>query len=218
MLVQARGWPYVMTFWGIMDFIFLYGRHRFAAHWLFWQNFFEIFTTENPGGSFIYSVFYMRILITMIVAGFLTALKRLWIATFLGRRSYLHFNPELEIILSKMLLISSVAHLGRQIEAHIVTDKISDGYIFSSITKSAQAFPGLTTDSEDDSPTRKGRKMFSSVASSTRGEQRGDGLGFGKSLMESGVVKSSERKLEKIKYASSKKIEIMKLLEEWEVS
>ena len=79
MLVQARGWPYVMTFWGVMDFIFLYGSHRFAAHWLFWQNFFEIFTSKNPGGTFIYSVFYTRILITMIVAGFLTALKRLWI-------------------------------------------------------------------------------------------------------------------------------------------
>ena len=158
MLVQARGWPFIIVFWGIMDFIFLFGRHPFAAHWLFWQNL-DIFTAANPGGSFIYSVTYIRILITMITCGLLTALKRcenwicsyscfmfretltvpnnftltwrLWLATLLGERSYNHFGKELEIILSKMLLVSSVAHLGQHIESQTMTNKIDDGYIFA---------------------------------------------------------------------------------------
>lgn len=216
MLVQARGWPYIMTLWGLMDFAFLYGNHRFAEHWLFWQNTFEIFTSNNPGGSFIYSEFYTRILLTMIVAGFCTALKRLWIATYLGKRSYLHFNPELEVILGKMLLVSSVAHLGRNIEAQIETDKIDDGYVFASITKSAREYPGMTTDSEEDSPRRE-RKAFQPTNASIAGSNF-NGDGFGDTLLSSGVVFNSTRKLEKVKYASSKHLEIMNMLEEWEVS
>lgn len=136
----------------------------------------------------------------------------------MGRRSYLHFNPELEKILSKMLLISSVAHLGKQIEEQVVTNKISDGYIFASITQSAKAFPGMTTDSEDDSPARKERKMYQSTNASVAGSVVGEagGEGFGKTLLEAGVVKHSTRKLEKVKFASSKHLEIMNLLEEWE--
>jgi hypothetical protein len=165
----------------------------------------------------------MRILVTMIIAGVLTALKRLWIATYLGKRSYLHFGPELEIILSKMLLISSVANLGRQIESNVVTDKIDDGYVFSSIKNSAKAFPGLTTDSEDESPARKERKIYlsSGNASHTAGSIEGDvgdGDGFGRSLIEAGVVGHSSRKLEKTKFTPSKQLEIMALLDEWEVS
>lgn len=208
-------YSFPITLQGLMDFSFLFGKHRFAAHWLFWQNYLEIFTGVNPSGSFIYSVFYMRILLTMVIAGILTALKRLWIATYLGKRSYLHFGPELEVILGKMLLISSVANLGQQIESQIVTNKIDDGYVFASITKSARAFPGLATDSEDDSPIITGRK---SHTASTMSEGGGDGFGFGKSILESGVVRDSTRKLEKVKYSSSKHLEIMSLLEEWEVS
>ena len=32
MIVQARGWPYIMTFWAIADFCFLFGSHKFANH------------------------------------------------------------------------------------------------------------------------------------------------------------------------------------------
>ena len=203
------------TLQGLMDFIFLFGKHRFAAHWLFWQTHLKIFSDVNPSGSFIYSTFYMRVLLTMIIAGITTALKRLWIATYLGKRSYIHFGPELEVILGKMLLVSSVANLGQQIESNIVTNKIDDGYVFASITKSVKAFPGLTTDSEDDSPIMRERKSHTASATS---EGDGGGFGFGKSLLESGVVKGSTQNREKVKYTSSKQLEIMSLLEEWEVS
>lgn len=66
MIVQARGWPFVLTFWSVADFCCLFGSHRvsrsgisrfcfafqfdrhhlnifptptkFPRHWLFWQN------------------------------------------------------------------------------------------------------------------------------------------------------------------------------------
>lgn len=116
MFVQARGWPYVLTFWSLCDFAFLFGSHPFAKHWLCWQDWIGLFNESNPSGSFLHSEFYMRILIAAMFIGVSTSVRRLWLATFLGKRSYAHYGPELEIILSKMLLVSQVAHLARQIE------------------------------------------------------------------------------------------------------
>ena len=36
-IVQSSGWPFVLFFWSIYDFILLFGSRRFAHHWLFWQ-------------------------------------------------------------------------------------------------------------------------------------------------------------------------------------
>jgi len=30
LIIQARGWPYILTFWGVFNFAFLQGRHSFA--------------------------------------------------------------------------------------------------------------------------------------------------------------------------------------------
>jgi hypothetical protein len=203
-----------------MDFCFLFGQHNFAEHWLFWQDTLEIFTHANPGGSFVYSEFYMRILFTMIAAGVLTALKRLWLATSLGKRSFIHYGPELEIILAKMLLVSQVAHLSRQIEAQITSSTIADGFAFAVTTSNPKMFPGLTTDdSENDSPVQKERKRldtadYSLGPSSLGGQAPADG--FGESVRQAGLV--SQRGLRKgpdTKFGSSKQLEIMALLEEW---
>ena len=60
MIVQARGWPYVLTFWSLSDFCFLFGNHAFARHWLFWQDWIDLFNESNPAGSFLHSVLYIR--------------------------------------------------------------------------------------------------------------------------------------------------------------
>lgn len=84
-----------------------------------------------------------------------------------------------------------------------------------SITNSAKAFPAGLSDAEDESPVLKERKVLQSGASSdTNTSSIG---GFGRSLLEAGVVPSS-RSLKKEKFVESKKKEIMNLLEEWEVS
>jgi hypothetical protein len=76
MIVQARGWPYIITFWALADFCFLFGSHKFANHvsedlishgflnivylahhcfftpqWLYWQDWLDIFNENNPPGT-----------------------------------------------------------------------------------------------------------------------------------------------------------------------
>ena len=58
MIVQARGWPYVLTFWSLSDFCFLYGKYQFPRHWLFWQTTLDIFNENNPAGNFLHSNIY----------------------------------------------------------------------------------------------------------------------------------------------------------------
>lgn len=81
-----------------------------------------------------------------------------------------------------------------------------------SITNSAKAFPGLSSDTEDDTPVLRERKVLQSGASSDN-----NSVGFGRTLLEAGIVPSSKN-LKKDKFVESKKMEIMNLLEEWEVS
>ena len=186
-----------------------------------------MFTASNPAGSFLYSDFYIRILLAMMFVGVSTSLKRLWLATFLGRRSFAHYGPELEIILAKMLLVSQVAHLARQIESQVVTSRVSSGYAYTMRGSKNIALPGMTTDSDDDSPTQKSRKSFDELSRGGSAPQDG----FGQSLLDAGIgsklvsnlsrprlesSKSSRLKASKKRLGSSSKLEIMTLLEEWE--
>eukprot|EP00561_Arcocellulus_cornucervis_P003859 CAMPEP_0185807866 /NCGR_PEP_ID=MMETSP1322-20130828/5267_1 /TAXON_ID=265543 /ORGANISM="Minutocellus polymorphus, Strain RCC2270" /LENGTH=1399 /DNA_ID=CAMNT_0028504049 /DNA_START=527 /DNA_END=4726 /DNA_ORIENTATION=+ len=36
LVIQARGWPYIVTFWAVWNFAFLQGKHSLAKHWLFY--------------------------------------------------------------------------------------------------------------------------------------------------------------------------------------
>ena len=36
LIIQARGWPYIVTFWAVWNFAFLQGKHALAKHWLFY--------------------------------------------------------------------------------------------------------------------------------------------------------------------------------------
>lgn len=37
-LIQAKGFPFIIFFWGIYDFALLWGGRPFAKHWLYWQD------------------------------------------------------------------------------------------------------------------------------------------------------------------------------------
>lgn len=168
----------------------------------------------------------MRVLLAMMFVGIATSLKRLWLATFLGQRSYAHYGPELELILGKMLMISQVAHLGRQIEQNVITSHVSDGYMYT--MKHSIALPGLTSDSEDEtnSPLQKGgKKSFDEVTTQASHD------GFGESLKKQGIGSKLAASLHKPKLEhdrsermlaaknmmnSSTKLAILQLLEEWE--
>jgi hypothetical protein len=36
-IVQSKGWPFILFWWSVYDFVLLYGSSRWARHWLFWQ-------------------------------------------------------------------------------------------------------------------------------------------------------------------------------------
>ena len=227
MIVQARGWPYVLTLWSISDFCFLFGDHAFARHWLFWQDWIDLFNASNPAGSFLHSNFYLRLLCAMMFVGVVASLKRLWLATFLGRRSFAHYGPELEIILAKMLLVSQVAHLARQIESQVVSSRVFDEYAYTMSTiRSGKTitFEGLATDSEDEnSPSQKSPKSLEKEKDNESSSEKRNG--FGQALLDAGIgsklVSSLSRPRGLMKSSmqmrgSSERLEIFAMLEEWD--
>ena len=213
-----------------VDFLTLYGNNAFARHWLFWQDLIDMCNDKNPAADFLHGNFYPRLLGSMIFVGVVTSLKRLMLATFLGRRSFAHYGPEFETILAKMILVSQVAHLARRIEANVVTPTamLSSGYAYT--MKNAN-FAGLASDSDDlennspaRSPSRRRRSVGDSASQATDSSPSSP-QGFGESLRRSvygkKLISSLSRKnvgmLEGMTRGnSSSKAEMMKLLEEWE--
>jgi hypothetical protein len=88
MIVQSKGWPFLIFAWGLFDFCLLYGDHRFYQHWLFWQDTLEMFTEKNPAGQVIFSDTYRRILTVAVSVGIVVAIKRFWLALFLGKQTF----------------------------------------------------------------------------------------------------------------------------------
>ncbi|KAL7548310.1 hypothetical protein ACHAWF_011599 [Thalassiosira exigua] len=68
-IIQSQGWPYIICFWAIMDFVLLYGDHRLPKHWLFWQNKLDIFNAGNPVVGVTDNEFYLCILGCLIFIG-----------------------------------------------------------------------------------------------------------------------------------------------------
>jgi hypothetical protein len=88
MIVQSKGWPFLIFAWGMYDFCLLYGDHRFYGHWLFWQDTLDVFTEKNPAGQVIVSDTYRRILTVAVSVGIVVAIKRFWLALFLGKQTF----------------------------------------------------------------------------------------------------------------------------------
>lgn len=36
-IVQSKGWPFIIFWWSVYNFVLLYGPSRWARHWLYWQ-------------------------------------------------------------------------------------------------------------------------------------------------------------------------------------
>eukprot|EP00571_Detonula_confervacea_P004055 CAMPEP_0172329148 /NCGR_PEP_ID=MMETSP1058-20130122/60728_1 /TAXON_ID=83371 /ORGANISM="Detonula confervacea, Strain CCMP 353" /LENGTH=1223 /DNA_ID=CAMNT_0013046305 /DNA_START=38 /DNA_END=3710 /DNA_ORIENTATION=- len=115
--IQSKGWPYIVCFWAVLDFCFLYGSHPLPKHWLFWQNKLDLFNAGNPVVGVTDSNLYRQILLTCIFVGVTVSLKRLFLAIYLGRRTFSHFGSELEKLMAKMIIIGEVANLARDIES-----------------------------------------------------------------------------------------------------
>ncbi len=87
-LINAKGWPFVLNAWGLLNLLLIqqgHGGSTFYAHWLYWTDI-EMFTADNPGGAIVNSVAYKDLLLSCNIAGVATCLKRTILALYLGKR------------------------------------------------------------------------------------------------------------------------------------
>eukprot|EP00557_Chaetoceros_sp_GSL56_P007064 CAMPEP_0176504220 /NCGR_PEP_ID=MMETSP0200_2-20121128/15805_1 /TAXON_ID=947934 /ORGANISM="Chaetoceros sp., Strain GSL56" /LENGTH=888 /DNA_ID=CAMNT_0017903613 /DNA_START=3159 /DNA_END=5822 /DNA_ORIENTATION=+ len=114
--MQAKGWPILMLFWSLCNYVFLYGDQRYVQHWIYWQEMFRIFNEENPSGTVTSNHWYGSILLAICVCSLLAMVKRVLVAVFLGRKKYATYGRKMEQIMMKVLLISEIALLAEEIE------------------------------------------------------------------------------------------------------
>ena len=88
LIVQSKGWPFISTFWGTYNLILLSGDASYARHWLYFQDFIDLFNEQNPGGNVINSPTNYAILRLMIIVGVCVSIKRLVVGLFLGRQTF----------------------------------------------------------------------------------------------------------------------------------
>jgi hypothetical protein len=111
--LQARGWPFVVSTWGLLDLLLLHGDGKFNQHWLYWSGL-EIYSEKaNSGRYILVSNFYLRCLLAMVFVGMAVATKRLILAIELGKRRLGAFQPRLQLLLKDVVLISQVAALAQ---------------------------------------------------------------------------------------------------------
>lgn len=48
LLIQSRGWPFLLTTWAMYDLIMLQGESPFVAHWMYYQHLLDVFNASNP--------------------------------------------------------------------------------------------------------------------------------------------------------------------------
>ena len=116
LIVQSKGWPFIVMFWGIWDFALVAGDHAFARHWLFWQDFWGLFNESNPAGDVLISQPYFRVLSIAVSVGAVVSVKRLVVGLYLGRKTFSNYAEQLAKVMNKMLLISEVASHAKGVE------------------------------------------------------------------------------------------------------
>jgi hypothetical protein len=108
------GWPFVLFFWSVYDWTLLAGTKPFFSHWLHFQKWVGLFNESNPDGNLISSEWNHRILALATGISLAVAIKRFWIAMFLGRQTYHRYSDKLATLMAKMVLIGEVAALSLQ--------------------------------------------------------------------------------------------------------
>lgn len=113
-IVQSKGWPSLLFFWGFYDLCMLTGSGRFANHWLFYQNAIELFNASNPSGDVTSNAWNYRIVGAALILGLIAALKRIVTGLYLGGRQYATYGAKLAVLIREMIMISQVANLARR--------------------------------------------------------------------------------------------------------
>jgi hypothetical protein len=85
--IQGKGWPFTIASWGVWNLFLLHGDGTFQTHWLYWTGF-EIYSKANSGSYILSSDLYLRVLLTMLMAGVAASVKRTVVAVYFGRRTF----------------------------------------------------------------------------------------------------------------------------------
>ena len=104
---QSKGWPCILFFWAIVDMIFLFGKNRFARHWLYYQEKIDLMNSTNPSGDVPDNKFYKRIIYFAIALSIAETTKRTIMANFVGQR-----------VVGKSLFVLTSITLHERIFAH----------------------------------------------------------------------------------------------------
>jgi len=88
LIVQSKGWPFVVFCWSILDFGLLYGNNKFVQHWAYFQELVGLFNSENPSGGIVGSEWNRRILLIGVSVSLCTSLKRFVVGLILGRQTF----------------------------------------------------------------------------------------------------------------------------------
>ena len=92
LLVQSKGWPFVVFCWSILNFGILYGDKAYAEHWGYFQDYVGLFNNENPSGGVVDSDWNRRVLLIGVSVSFVVVLKRFIVGLVLGRQTFRTFQ------------------------------------------------------------------------------------------------------------------------------
>lgn len=85
--IQARGWPFLATWWSLLDLTLLYGDNRFQQNWFYTLKQAIFDEDESGGNAILMSEIYLRILLSVLVASVATTIKRTSLAMNFGRKT-----------------------------------------------------------------------------------------------------------------------------------
>ena len=88
MAVQAKGWPLILVIWSLWNFALNFGESSFSRHWLYMQDWVNMFNENNPSGRVVAHESYQTFLTLMIGVGVVVMIKRVLISLWLGRKNY----------------------------------------------------------------------------------------------------------------------------------
>jgi hypothetical protein len=82
-----------------------------SSHWLFYQSYIGIFSSQNPSGNFPSFDIYQHVVLFVMGAGIAVALKRFIIGLKFGRSSYYRYADRLSGMLKTILQVARVSRL-----------------------------------------------------------------------------------------------------------
>jgi hypothetical protein len=116
LLVQSKGWPFLIFIFGMYNFALIVGDSAFSNHWLFWQEWIKMCNRANPPGLVTSSQAFYRICACAMVIGAAVAVKRVAVGLYLGRKTFANYSKQLTSVMNKMLTLNELARFGKAVE------------------------------------------------------------------------------------------------------